>query len=678
MKTKFIMGAAIASIIMGSCATDKVTTSTENKTEMTSETNENFEWVAEDFADIRVLRYQIPGWEELSLKQQEYVYYLTQAGYEGRDIIWDQNYRHNLTIRKAFENIVTHFEGDKTTKDWNSFMEYTKRMWFSNGIHHHYANYKFTPDFSKEYFSTLLNQTNTELSEEIITVIFDSSKDAKKVSLDSESDLVLNSAINFYDPDITQKEAEAYYSSVIDTNNKQPISYGLNTKLVRTEDGSIKEVAWKADGLYGAAISRVIYWLEKAATVSENQAQADALNLLITYYQTGNLKTWDEYNIAWCKATEGDIDYINSFIEVYNDPLGYKGSYETVVQIKDFEASKQMAVVAQNVQWFEDNSSIMDEHKKAEVKGVTYKVVSAAGEAGDSSPSTPIGVNLPNANWIRATHGSKSVSLGNIIGAYEQASGGSYIEEFGYSQEEIERAKKHGSLGSKLHTALHEVVGHASGQINDGVGTPKETLKNYSSTLEEARADLVALYYLMNEKLIEINLMPSLEVGKAEYDSYIRNGMMVQMRRLKKGEILEEAHMRNRQLVASWAFEKGAENNVIEKIKKEGKTYFVINNYEALNKIFGDLLREIQRIKSEGDYAAGKALVENYGVQIDAQLHEEVLARSEKLNVPPFSGFVNPMIIPVMDGDKITSFTIEYAKTFEEQMLYYSTTYGNL
>ena len=429
-------------------------------------------------------------------------------------------------------------------------------MWFSNGIHHHYANYKFTPDFSKEYFSTLLNQTNTELSEEVITVIFDTSKDAKKVSLDSESDLVLNSAINFYDPDITQKEAEAYYSSIIDTNNKQPISYGLNTKLVRTEDGSIKEVAWKADGLYGAAISRVIYWLEKAATVSENQAQADALNLLITYYQTGNLKTWDEYNIAWCKATEGDIDYINSFIEVYNDPLGYKGSYETVVQIKDFEASKQMAVVAQNVQWFEDNSSIMDEHKKAEVKGVTYKVVSAAGEAGDSSPSTPIGVNLPNANWIRATHGSKSVSLGNIIGAYEQASGGSYIEEFGYSQEEIERAKKHGSLGSKLHTALHEVVGHASGQINDGVGTPKETLKNYSSTLEEARADLVALYYLMNEKLIEINLMPSLEVGKAEYDSYIRNGMMVQMRRLKKGEILEEAHMRNRQLVASWAFEK--------------------------------------------------------------------------------------------------------------------------
>lgn len=673
------MGAAFAAVLMSSCAAEQAAEAPkEEKMEMTAENTDNFEWVVEDFADLRVLRYQIPGWDNLTLDQQKYVYYLTQAGYEGRDIIWDQNYRHNLTIRKALENIVANYQGLKESEDWANFMEYTKRMWFSNGIHHHYANYKFTPEFSQAYFMQLMRETETEVSEEVLSAIFDPAKDAKKVSLDSESDLVLSSAINFYDPDITQAEAEAYYKSIVDTNDAKPISYGLNTKLVRAEDGSITEVVWKADGMYGAAITKTIGWLEKAVGVAENQAQADALKLLIDYYTTGDLKTWDAYNIAWCGATDGDIDYINSFIEVYNDPLGYKGSYETVVQIKDFEASKQMAVVAENVQWFEDNSSIMDEHKKKKVTGVTYKVVSAAGEAGDSSPSTPIGVNLPNANWIRATHGSKSVSLGNIIDAYDQSSGGSYIEEFGHSQEEIDRAKKFGALGGKLHTALHEVVGHASGQINEGVGTPKETLKNYSSTLEEARADLVALYYLMNKKLIDINLMPSLEVGMAEYDSYIRNGMMVQLRRLKKGEILEEAHMRNRQLVASWAFEKGTSKNVIEKVSKDGKTFFVINDYVALQSIFGDLLKEIQRIKSEGDYEAGKALVENYGVQVDPEIHDEVLARSAKLNVPAFSGFVNPMIVPVMEGESIIGFEIEYAKSFEAQMLYYSSQYGNL
>ncbi len=678
MRTKTFMGAAVAAIIMSACATDKAAESpAKQEQEMTKEVD-NFEWIVEDFADLRILKYQIPGWDQLSLKQQEYVYYLTQAGYEGRDIIWDQNYRHNLTIRKGIENIVKNYDGDKTSPEWEKFMTYTKRVWFSNGIHHHYANYKFTPEFTQDYFQSLMTATGTELSNEVLTAIFDSTKDAKKVNLDSNTDLVLNSAINFYDPDITQAEAEAYYKSIIDTNDKEPISYGLNTKLVRGENGGITEVSWKADGMYGAAISKTIGWLEKASLVAENQEQADALKLLIEYYQTGDLKTWDAYNIAWCGATEGDIDYINSFIEVYNDPLGYKGSYETVVQIKDFDASKQMAVVAENVQWFEDNSSIMDEHKKKKVTGVTYKVVSVAGESGDSSPSTPIGVNLPNANWIRSTHGSKSVSLGNIIGAYDHSSGSSYIEAFGYSPEEIERAKAYGALGGKLHTALHEVVGHASGQINEGVGTPKETLKNYSSTLEEARADLVALFYLMNDKLIEINLMPTIEVGMAEYDSYIRNGMMVQLRRLKEGEVLEEAHMRNRQLVASWAFEQGASKSVIEKVVKEGNTYFVINDYKALQVIFGDLLREIQRIKSEGDYEAGKALVENYGVQVDTELHKEVLARSTKLNVPAFSGFVNPIIIPVLESDKIIGFEIEYANSFEQQMLYYSATYGNL
>ena len=678
MRTKTILGAAMATIIMASCAAENATENTvPDATEMVKESTE-FEWIVEDFADLRVLRYQIPGWENLSLKQQEYVYYLTQAGYEGRDIIWDQNYRHNLVIRKALENIVTNYAGDKSSTDWSNFMDYTKRVWFSNGIHHHYANYKFAPEFTQDYFNSLLTDTKTELSDEIVQVIFDASIDAKKVSLDSKTDLVLSSAINFYDPDITQAEAEAYYASIIDPSATEPISYGLNTKLVKDENGVLSEVVWKKDGLYGAAITKTIYWLEKAMSVTENQAQADALKLLIDYYTTGDLNTWDAYNIAWSQATDGDIDYINSFIEVYNDPLGYKGSYETVVQIKDFEASKQMAVVASSIQWFEDNSTLMDEHKKKEVKGVSYKVVSAAGESGDSSPSTPIGVNLPNANWIRAAHGSKSVSLGNIINAYGNASGSSYTDEFGYSDEEKERAKKYGELGGKLHTALHEVVGHASGQLNPGIGTPKETLKNYASTLEEARADLVALYFLMDNKLIEIGLMESLEVGKAEYDGYIRNGMMVQLRRLKKGEILEEAHMRNRQLVASWAFEKGASENVIEKVSKDGKTYFVIHDYEKLRVIFGNLLKEIQRIKSEGDYEAGKALVENYGVQVDSVLHDEVLARSAKLNVPAFSGFVNPIIVPVKEGEKIVGFEIEYAKSFEEQMLDYSSRYGNL
>tara|TARA_R110002050_G_scaffold300786_1_gene472664 strand:- start:1427 stop:3463 length:2037 start_codon:yes stop_codon:yes gene_type:complete len=678
MKTKTLIGAVMATFMFGACATQAPTETPDENKEQMEESTSDFEWIVEDFADLRVLRYQIPGWEKLTLQQQKYVYYLTQAGYEGRDIIWDQNYRHNITIRKALENIVTNYTGDKTTEDWSNFMEYTKRIWFSNGIHHHYANYKFTPEFSKDYFNGLLTETGTELDVAIVEILFDPAKDAKKVSLDSESDLVLSSAINFYDADITQAEAEAYYKSIIDTTSTEPISYGLNTKLVRGEDGKIKEVVWKADGMYGAAITKTIGWLKLAVTVAENQAQADALNLLIDYYSTGDLKTWDAYNIAWSQATDGDIDYINSFIEVYNDPLGYKGSYETVVQIKDFNASEQMAVVANSVQWFEDHSSIMDEHKKKKVKGVSYKVVSAAGESGDSSPSTPIGVNLPNANWIRAAHGSKSVSLGNIIDSYSKASGGAYTEEFGYSDEEKARAKEYGELGGKLHTALHEVVGHASGQLNPGIGTPKETLKNYASTLEEARADLVALYFLMDNKLIEIGLMNSLEVGKAEYDGYIRNGMMVQLRRLKKGEILEEAHMRNRQLVASWSFEKGAAENVIEKVSKDGKTYFVINDYEKLRGIFGDLLREIQRIKSEGDYEAGKALVENYGVQVDAALHDEVLARSEKLNVPAFSGFVNPIITPVKEGEEIVGFEVTYANSFEEQMLSYSSQYGNL
>ncbi|WP_417601336.1 dipeptidyl-peptidase 3 family protein [Owenweeksia hongkongensis] len=644
---------------------------------MNKDSHDNFQWETEQFADLRILRYQIEGWDNLSLKQKELVYYLTQAGLSGRDITWDQYYRHNLEIRNALEAIVKNYNGDKESEDWKNFMTYTKRVWFSNGIHHHYSNAKMKPGFEKAYFEQLLSESNTSLSAEATDVIFND-KDMKKVSKDSDQDLLLASAVNFYDPDITEEEAIAFYKKQIDPNTKTPISYGLNSKLVRAEDGSIKEVKWSAEGMYGSAITEIIGWLEKAQGVAENEAQGKALGILIDYYKTGDLKKWDEYNIAWVEATEGDIDYINSFIEVYDDPLGYKATYETVVQIKDFDASKKMAVISDNIQYFEDNSPIMDEHKKPNVKGVTYKMVNVAGEAGATTPSTPIGVNLPNANWIRAEHGSKSVSLANIEHAYEEAKGAGFLEEFTFTKEELERAKKYAGNSSKMHTALHEVVGHASGKLNDGVGTPKETLRNYASTLEEGRADLVALYYIMDPKLMEMGLIDTMEVGKAEYDNYIRNGLMLQLRRLEVGEIIEEDHMRNRQLVAKWAYETGKQDNVIEKKTLDGKTYFVINDYDKLREIFGDQLREIQRIKSEGDYEAGKKLVETYGVQVDPAIHKEVLARTEKLHIAPYNGFIQPELKPVMEGDSITDIEVTYPIDFTQQMLMYGEKYSFL
>ncbi|WP_417589853.1 dipeptidyl-peptidase 3 family protein [Owenweeksia hongkongensis] len=644
---------------------------------MNKDSHDNFQWETEQFADLRILRYQIEGWDNLSLKQKELVYYLTQAGLSGRDITWDQYYRHNLEIRNALEAIVKNYNGDKESEDWKNFMTYTKRVWFSNGIHHHYSNAKMKPGFEKAYFEQLLSESNTSLSAEATDVLFND-KDMKKVSKDSDQDLLLASAVNFYDPDITEEEAIAFYKKQIDPNTKTPISYGLNSKLVRAEDGSIKEVKWSAEGMYGSAITEIIGWLEKAQGVAENEAQGKALGILIDYYKTGDLKKWDEYNIAWVEATEGDIDYINSFIEVYDDPLGYKATYETVVQIKDFDASKKMAVISDNIQYFEDNSPIMNEHKKPNVKGVTYKMVNVAGEAGATTPSTPIGVNLPNANWIRAEHGSKSVSLANIEHAYEEAKGAGFLEEFTFTKEELERAKKYAGNSSKMHTALHEVVGHASGKLNDGVGTPKETLRNYASTLEEGRADLVALYYIMDPKLMEMGLIDTMEVGKAEYDNYIRNGLMLQLRRLEVGEIIEEDHMRNRQLVAKWAYETGKEDNIIEKKTLDGKTYFVINDYDKLREIFGDQLREIQRIKSEGDYEAGKKLVETYGVQVDPAIHKEVLARTEKLHIAPYNGFIQPELKPVMEGDSITDIEVNYPTDFTQQMLMYGEKYSFL
>ncbi|MGY3792837.1 dipeptidyl-peptidase 3 family protein [Aquimarina sp. 433] len=683
MIIKRIMYFMLISLLLIGCKNDPSIQDQINQqeAEQTSEQEaeeEKFDYVVEQFADLKILRYQIPGWENLTLKEQKLVYYLTQAGLSGRDIMWDQNYRHNLKIRKALENVYTSYNGDKTSKDWISFETYLKRVWFSNGIHHHYSNDKIKPEFSKEYLTTLLEATKTELSEDALTVIFDDS-DAKKVNQAKGIDNVALSAVNFYGPGVTNEDVTSFYGKMKSPDPKKPLSYGLNSQLVK-ENGELKERVYKSGGLYGAAIDEIIKWLEKAKEVAENQAQGDALGLLIEYYKTGDLQIWDDYNVAWTAATEGNIDYINSFIEVYNDPLGYRGSYETIVQIKDFDMSKKMAVLSENAQWFEDNSPLMEEHKKDSVVGVTYKVVTVAGEAGDASPSTPIGVNLPNANWIRAAVGSKSVSLGNIINAYNNAGGSGRLKEFVHDDEEYELEEKYGQLADKLHTALHEVVGHASGQLNPGVGETKETLKNYASTMEEGRADLVGLYYLMDPKLQELGLVEDWEkVGKAAYDGYIRNGLMTQLIRLNLGDDVEEAHMRNRQWVSSWAYEQGTKDNVIEKVSKDGKTYYNINDYAKLREIFGRLLRETQRIKSEGDFKAAEELVEGYGVKVDQAIHAEVLTRNEQFTSAPYSGFVNPVLVPEMgENGEITKINVTQPKDFVTQMLEYSKSFGFL
>ena len=637
-----------------------------------------FAYFSEQFADIKILRYKVPGFENLSLKQKELVYYLTQAGLAGRDIMYDQNYRFNLTIRRALEYIYQNYEGDKTTEDWKNLEIYLKRIWFSNGIHHHYSNDKFKPGFSADYLTKLLKETNTKLEGEAFEVIFND-KDAKKVNLDASKDLVLGSAINFYGPNVTEADVDKYYKTLKSPNPLQPLSFGLNSQLL-IEDGKVVEKVWKSGGLYGQSIDKIIFWLQKAKDVAENDQQAKAFDLLIKFYQTGDLKIWDDYNVAWADTKEGDIDYINGFIEVYNDPKGYRGSFESTVQIKDFEMSKKMDVLATNAQWFEDNSPIMDAHKKKNVVGVSYKTVNVAGEAGDASPSTPIGINLPNADWIRAAHGSKSVSLGNIIDAYNNAGSTGRLEEFAFSKDEVALEKQYGELSSKLHTALHEVIGHASGQINSGIGTPSETLKNYASTLEEARADLVGLYYLPDQKLVELGLTTdAAAIGKVAYDGYIRNGLMTQLIRLNLGDNIEEAHMRNRQLVAAWVFEKGKSNNLIEKVSKNDKTYFKINDYNALRELFGELLKEIQRIKSEGDFKAAQALVETYGVKVDQALHKEVLERNKKFKSAPYGGFINPVLVPSIDAEgKILDIKVTYPDNFAKQMLEYAELYSTL
>lgn len=674
MKLKLILGFVLSGALVFSCGNEK---SKENNEELkVKETTFNYH--VDQFADIKVLRYQIPGWENLTLKEQKLVYYLTQAGLSGRDIIWDQNYKHNLKIRKALESIYTNYTGDKTTENWNTFEVYLKRVWFSNGIHHHYSKYKIKPGFSSDYLKQLLAETHTVLEGEAFEVIFND-VDTKKVNQAKGVDNVALSAVNFYGDDVTSKDVETFYASKKSPDPSKPLSFGLNSQLVK-ENGVLKERVYKSGGLYGAAIDEIIKWLELAKGVSENEVQAHALGLLISYYKTGDLQTWDDYNVAWTAATEGNIDYINSFIEVYNDPLGYRGSYETIVQIKDFDMSKKMEVLSENAQWFEDSSPLMEAHKKKNVVGVSYKTVNVAGEAGDASPSTPIGVNLPNANWIRAEVGSKSVSLGNIVDAGNNAGSSDRLKEFVNDEEELELEDTYSKLADKLHTALHEVVGHASGQLNPGVGETKETLKNYASTLEEGRADLVALYYLYDSKIQELGLTDDWEkTGKAAYNDYIRNGLLMQLIRLNLGDDVEEAHMRNRQWISAWVFEKGKANNVIEKIIRNGKTYYNITDYSKLRALFGELLRETQRIKSEGDFNAAEALVEGYGVKVDQKIHAEVLDRNKQFKSAPYTGYVNPVLVAkTNEAGKIVEINVKQPQTFVEQMLDYSKKYNFL
>ncbi len=648
-----------------------------------------YNYKVERFADMQILRYQVPGLDKLSTKQKELVYYLSEAALWGRDVIYDQNCDLNLSIRKSLEEIYAKYPGDRTTENWKHFEVYVKRFWASNGIHHHYSEKKIIPECPKDYFRTLFTDTKDAIWPKgegqpldyfvmrSLIAIYDPMYFGKGVVKDKGVDKIQASANNYYGRDIKEWEVEKHYKRMYETAGEEAPSFGLNSRLVRN-GGVLVEDYYKVGGLYSAALEKMIYWLEKAATVAENEGQKKYIELLVQYYKTGDLKIWDECNIEWVKATQGDIDFIHGFIEVYGDPLGFKGAFESVIQINDFDASAKMKVLADNAQWFEENSPIMKEHKRDTVKGITYKVVNVAMESGDAAPSTPIGINLPNANWIRSMHGSKSVSLGNIVAAYNGASSGNVSEEFYYGAEVIARVQQQGQLAAKLHTAMHEVIGHASGKINKGIGNPHETLKNYASTLEEARADLVALYYIIDPKLTELKLTPDESTGKAEYDNYITNGLFLQLRRLNPGENIEEDHMRNRQLVAAWCFEKGKAENVIEQKKIDGKTYFIINDYQKLRVLFGELLKEIQRIKSEGDYAAAEALVEKYGVKVDPALHQEVIQRFKSLDLAPYSGFMQPKLVPVIKDGKFKDLLIEEDPDFATQMLRYSKEYSIL
>ena len=642
----------------------------------------------EQFADLQILRYRVPGFEDLSLKQKELVYYLTEAALEGRDILFDQNGKYNLRIRRMLEAIYTNYKGDKNSADFKNMETYLKRVWFSNGIHHHYGSEKFVPGFSQDFLKQAVlgvdpallplaeGQTVEQLCEEIFPVIFNPTIMPKRVNQADGEDLVLTSACNYYDG-VTQAEAEAFYAKMKDPKDETPVSYGLNSRLVK-ENGKIQEKVWKVGGLYTQALEKIVYWLKKAEGVAEDDAQKAAISKLIEFYETGDLKTFDEYAILWVKDLNSRIDVVNGFTESYGDPLGMKASWESLVNFKDLVATQRTEIISSNAQWFEDHSPVEAQFKKSEVKGVSAKVITAAILAGDLYPATAIGINLPNANWIRAHHGSKSVTIGNITDAYNKAAhGNGFNEEFVYSDAERELIDQYSDLTDELHTDLHECLGHGSGKLLPGVDP--DALKAYGSTIEEARADLFGLYYVADPKLIELGLLSSDEAYKAQYYTYLMNGLMTQLVRIQPGNTVEEAHMRNRQLIARWVFEKGAADKVVELVKKDGKTYVVVNDYEKVRQLFGELLAEIQRIKSTGDFAAARALVEDYAVKVDPVLHAEVLERYKKLNLAPYKGFVNPKYEAVTDANgTITDVKVSYDEGYAEQMLRYSKDYSPL
>ena len=639
--------------------------------------NGEFKYLIDEFADLKIMRYQVPGWDELSLQQKEYVYHLAEAAKYGRDIIWAQNYKHNLSIRKTLENILENYKGDRSCADFKAFETYAKRVFFSNGIHHHYAEDKFFPECPKEYFSSLMEAVGAQ-DAGLLDIIYNPAVAPARKATGSDVDIVAASAVNFYDG-VTRAEVEKLYAAMADPSDKTPVSYGLNSKVVKGADGVVREDVYKVGGLYGAALEKICAELEKAAAVAENQTQKDYIADLTAYYRSGDLKLWDEYNIKWVKDTLGTVDFVNGFVEDYNDPLGRKATWEGLVNFKDNEASRRTELISENAQWFEDNSPVDSRFKKKEVKGVTAKVINVATLAGDCYPAAPIGINLPNADWIRREHGSKSVTIANLTSAYSKAAQESpknMLGEFAWSEEEIAAEKKYGDLTGDLHTDLHECLGHGSGQLLPE--TSPNALGEYSSALEETRADLFGLYYLADPKLVELGILPDMEAYKAEYSSYIRNGIFTQFNRVELGKKNMEAHMQNRKLIADWCYEKGKAANVIEKKVRDGKTYFVVNDFEALRGLFGELLAEVQRIKSEGDYEAGKALVETYAVNIDPALHKEVKERYASLGLKPYGGFINPEIVPVEKDGKVVDYKIVYNDNYLDQMLQYGKKYSTL
>ena len=643
------------------------------------------DWVVDRFDDIRVLRYEVPGFEELTLPEKKLVYYLNEAALCGRDILFDQNFRYNLPLRRTLEAIYADYPGDRTTPQWAAFEKYLKKVWFANGVHHHYSNDKFVPEFSEAYFDSLVTVTPAEsfpqdfgTMAELMTVVkpvmFNPALYHKRLDQTAGQDMLAASSMNYY-RGVSQKEAEAFYAAMAVPGDATPVSYGLNSQLMK-EDGKLVERVWRVGGMYSPAIEKIVFWLEKAAEVAEPH-QRETIGALISYYRSGDLKEFDRFNILWVQDTVSRVDFVNGFTETYGDPLGYKASWEGLVNFRNEEATRRTQAISEAAQWFEDHSPVDDRYKKKKVKGVSAKVITAAILGGDCYPATPIGINLPNADWIRKDYGSKSVTIQNITDAYDEAAkGNGFQEEFVLREEDRERMRQYGSLGDNLHTDLHECLGHGSGQLAPGV--KGDELKNYGSTLEEARADLFALYYLADPKLVELGVVPSDEVAKAEYAHYVMNGLMTQLTRIKPGKDVEEAHMRNRKLISEWCYEKGRADNVIELVEQNGKTYVVVNDFGKLRALFGDLLREIQRIKSEGDFAAGRDLVETYGVKVDPKLHAEVLERYARLRLEPYAGFINPVYKPVMENGEIIDIKIEYPTDYPAQMMEYSRNYSFL